>query len=904
MKQDRFRLRIANGDSLLAPNDWIDSLTGMKAWFCGLAILVCGWPVVWAKENSRFEFREPGLRVYHIEEQTADAPSRKRLTAKIENSPDLVELGSRVVLQITPESNLPKILGQSSLQVARTISSNVFILQAPGAWAAAHEADRLSHLRGVLVCHPVMRREGELDGAYAPLPSDPYFSQFQWYLENRNNDGSQFAADLNVRAAWPYTLGNGTTIAIADSGFETNHPDLAVNASGGAHFNFETGAANGSPPNNSAIHGTAVAGLAAAAKDGAGVVGVAPEAKLASWVVIGTNSSLSSRAFLIDDESLMDMFQYQSNVVQIQNHSWGIPGRQLRPSGLLPLIGISNAISFGRNGLGVIMIRSGGNTRGDGGDANEKEYASDPRVIAVAATQFSGRVASYSSPGACLLVSAIGGEEAFPFVTTDRQGVLGYSAFQLFTDPNFWNFTYAPAFRGTSAAAPQIAGLAALILSAHPNLSSRDVQQILIHSARHFDLTDPDLASNGAGFLVSHNVGFGLPDAGHALRLAQNWPTRPAMTKFSAALGNSMAIPDAGLRVLISGENVPTNLLSIAAAPSLGPHADAPTFILPLVDVGLVTNTVTLNLTNKGALIQHGINFDYALEITRVAQAGAAFAILFYHSDLGVPSTMLDTDFVPIPAVIIGQTKGTAIRNYLQTNSTGMVQISLDAANYSINVSTTLSCEHVGVRLSLNHPSRADLRVTLISPQGTRSVLQRANGDTNAAPTDWTYWSTHHFYESSAGLWTVSVSDEFPGDTGFVQSVELKINGVAITDSDRDGLDDNWEMIQLGSLALGPKDDPEKDGYNNAREQVMGTNPCAADIPFQIDFSRWNPALARLSWPSSTNFNYEVLTGTNVANLSVVTNISGRFPETEWFTAYPNPTSASRFFNVRALTKP
>jgi subtilisin-like proprotein convertase family protein len=263
---------------------------------------------------------------------------------------------------------------------------------------------------------------------------------------------------------------------------------------------------------------------------------------------------------------------------------------------------------------------------------------------------------------------------------------------------------------------------------------------------------------------------------------------------------------------------------------------------------------------------------------------------------------MLGTDFAPIPAVIIGLTKGTAIRHHLQTNSTGVAQIVLNAANYSFNFSQTLSCEHVGVRVSLNHPFRADLRVTVISPQGTRSVLQRVNGDVNAAPTDWTFWSTHHFYESSAGTWTVSVSDEFPGGTGSVESVGLIINGVAITDTDHDGLDDNWETTHFGSLASGPKDDPEKDGYNNAREQIMQTNPNAANYPLLIDFSRWNQSLARLSWPGSANFDYEVQMGTNVASLNVLTNVVGKFPETELFLSYTNP--AQQFFRVRAIPKP
>ncbi len=856
-------------------------------------------------QTNFFHFRTPQPLVCRVEENSAARASQSEwLKVFVGNSTNEMELGSRIVVQLKSGADLKKVIGGRVSKLSRTVAPNVFILQAPDVWTAVRDAETLAQLPEVLTSHPVMRREAELDWAYAPLPTDPHYTNFQSYFENRNPNGTQFAADLNVRAAWPYALGNGITIAIADSGFETNHPDLAVNASGAPHFNFETGVANGNPPNNSAIHGTPVAGLAAAAMDGVGIVGAAPKAKLASWVVFGTNSSLSSRGFLVDDERLMDMFQYQSNSVQVQNHSWGHFGRQLSPMGLLPSIGISNAVTSGRNGLGVVIVRAGGNARSDGGDANDKEFGSDPRVISVGATRYSGRVADYSSPGACLLVSAIGGEAAFPFVTTDRQRELGYSAFRLLNDHEFWNYTYFPPFQGTSASAPQIAGLSALILEANPNLGYRDVQQILMQSARHWDLADPDVTTNGADFLVSHNVGYGIPHAGEALRLAQTWPNRPAKTNVSFVLSNQTPIPDGALRVLVTGENVPTNLFSTAAAPSLGVHADSPTPVLPLVDVGLITNTLTLNLTNKGALIQHGTNADYALEINRAAQAGAEFAVLFHYTDSDVPSAMLGTDFAAIPAVIIGQTKGMALRNYLQTNSTGSAQIYLSAADYSFNVAETLTCEHVGVRVSLAHDFRADLRITLISPQGTRSVFQRVNGDTNAAPTDWTYWSTHHFYESSAGTWTVSVSDEFPGSIGTVQSVELIINGVAITDSDHDGLDDDWELDQFESLAFGPKDDPDKDGYSHAREHIMGTNPNVPNHLLQVDFSRWNQALARLSWPGSTNFNYEVLTGTSVVNLTVATTLAGKFPEMEWFTPYPNSSSTAQFFTVRAVPKP
>ena len=56
--------------------------------------------------------------------------------------------------------------------------------------------------------------------------------------------------------------------------------------------------------------------------------------------------------------------------------------------------------------------------------------------------------------------------------------------------------------------------------------------------------------------------------------------------------------------MLVNGSGVPTNLVSIRANPSLGPHADAPTASLPLVDVGQATGPLATNLTGKAALIQ------------------------------------------------------------------------------------------------------------------------------------------------------------------------------------------------------------------------------------------------------------------------------------------------------------
>jgi hypothetical protein len=107
-----------------------------------------------------------------------------------------------------------------------------------------------------------------------------------------------------------------------------------------------------------------------------------------------------------------DMFQFVT-IVSVQNHSWGIPEdpQQLRAS-LVERIGISNAVTFGRNGRGVVMVRSAGNGRSYSNNAGDDEYPSDPRVVAVAAARLDGRVARYSSPGACILVAAPSGDDS------------------------------------------------------------------------------------------------------------------------------------------------------------------------------------------------------------------------------------------------------------------------------------------------------------------------------------------------------------------------------------------------------------------------------------------------------------------------------------------------------------
>ncbi|MCX7872187.1 MAG: S8 family serine peptidase [Verrucomicrobiae bacterium] len=841
--------------------------------------------------TNRYEFREIEITTIIANpshnKSINNSEKTEWTTAFYESNPEKkILLGRRIILGFTDEQNttsntwvlLNSLIQNGKLNKIGELVKNIFILEANDTTTAFELATRFAKADGVIISHPVVINPLQRHWAYSLPPNDKYYSQ-QWNLENRAPDGTKLGIDLNTRSAWTIAEGANIVIGIADGGIDLEHPELTNSSFNALHYNFETLETNGMPSSIYEVHGTHVAGIAVAQKNNKiGMTGISPSSRLASWVIFG------SSGYPVSNDRLAQMFAYASNNVDIQIHAWGYSGIYLEGPTLIEQIAISNAVKYSRNGKGSIMIRSGGNDRRNGANTTYNGYSNDPYSITVSAVRSDGRAASYSNPGSSILVSAPGGDPDYGFpgiFTTDIHGNAGSSG----GSSDLADYIYGnTAFCGSSAAVPQIAGIAALILSINTNLTYRDVQQILLISSKNYDQKDPFLITNGAGLKVSLNTGYGIPNAAFALHLAARWSSRPPLQTITITNQTSTPIPEDGLRLIISGNNIPATLTNLTVLPNgWGPRTDKPSPPTSLVYISQPLQPIASNLSGKAVLMPRISNF-FDEAVSNIASAGAAFAI-FINNNSNSPDERVVvnvSDFSPVPSVCLSWRDGSALRDAITNNQNIYAQIKPTQATLLFNATTKMLCEHVGLYLKTDHPKRGQLRVTLKSPMGTISLLQRTNYDHTPNPSGWTYYSTHFFYEQCAGIWQLHVSDEVSGSTGNITASALTIYGVPINDTNLNALDDTWEATS-GIIGANAAADNDQDGLPNSIEQILNSNPILAD-QISLDASRYNQNYIRLSWNGSPHSQYRAYIKTNMAQPWLqFTNLNGTFPETEIF---------------------
>lgn len=318
----------------------------------------------------------------------------------------------------------------------------------------------------------------------AHIPSDPLYPQ-QWHLKNRGDQiGLKAGADVKAEEAWAITRGvREIVVCVMDDGFDLEHPEFAVLGKIMAPRDFGHDDFDPNPGSEDDNHGTACAGVAIAEENGDGVVGLAPGC---AFMPVRTSGWLS-------DNAIVDLFQYaMDHGADVISCSWTASAWNFPLSAKIWGIIKKVATQGRRNGKGCVILFAAGNDDRplDGvkdGQISVQGFGLHPNVLCVGASNSLDQRSSYSNFGPELAFCApSSGSPGRRIVTTDRRGVQGYQT---------GDYTFS--FGGTSSATPLAAGLAALILSVNPDLTSAEVRQIMMETTDKIDAAGGEYDEQG-----------------------------------------------------------------------------------------------------------------------------------------------------------------------------------------------------------------------------------------------------------------------------------------------------------------------------------------------------------------------------------------------------------------------
>ncbi|KAL6715845.1 pheromone processing endoprotease [Lecanora helva] len=313
---------------------------------------------------------------------------------------------------------------------------------------------------------------------------DPIFGD-QWHLFNT----MQLGHDINVTGVWQQGItGEGATAVMVDDGIDMYSDDLKDNYFAKGSYDFNDNTDEPKPRLKDDRHGTRCAGEIAAVKNGVCGVGVAWNARIGGIRIL-------SKVITDEDEAHAMNYEMQEN--QIYSCSWGPPddGRSMDAPGILIRKAVVNAIQNGRQKKGNIYVFAAGNGRNAGDNCNFDGYTNSIYSITIGGIDRKGKQTYYSEHCSAQLAVTYSSGSGDAIHTTDV-GV----------DKCYSNHG------GTSAAAPLGAGIFALALSARPELTWRDLQNVLVLTSVPVN-EDEDWDTTFIGRKFSHAYGYGKLDA-------------------------------------------------------------------------------------------------------------------------------------------------------------------------------------------------------------------------------------------------------------------------------------------------------------------------------------------------------------------------------------------------------
>lgn len=396
----------------------------------------------------------------------------------------------RIVVQfdgaVVPTSTLDAAVEGADVDPAGAVSSKTRVYELDGVQTQTEAAEAIAEIEAL----PGVR-EVVVDSKVFPAVEDEFYDD-QWYLYD--------AQGINAPAAWQYATGEGVRVAVVDTG-HTAHPDLDANIINGYDFISDPATANdgggrdadASDPGDytttqncssaaaSSWHGTHVSGTIAAIANTSGVAGVAHKSKVLSIRALGTCGGLMS------DVIAGVRWAAGLSVPGVPTNQY--PARVIN----LSLSGANSCETWVQTALnevaaaGALVVVAAGNASTN---ASAVTPASCDNVLAVAATNTIGHKASFSNYGAVVDIAAPG---------TNVLNVVNDGL----TTPTVPAYSW---MSGTSMATPQVAAVAALVLSLQPVLSLADLRSRLLTTARAFP----------AGSTCT-SCGSGIIDAGAAV---------------------------------------------------------------------------------------------------------------------------------------------------------------------------------------------------------------------------------------------------------------------------------------------------------------------------------------------------------------------------------------------------
>ena len=320
-----------------------------------------------------------------------------------------------------------------------------------------------------------------------------YFD-LQWGLNNTGQFGGTPGVDINILNAWTITKGSpNIKVAIIGGGIDSTHPDLQ----GNILTAYDATLGDVIVPIEE--HETACAGIIAAKDNNIGVSGVAPNCKILP--------------LLVDDyydEHVINAFTYAKNNADVISCSFGYGHVDSNTT----LTNKINEVSLnGRNNKGCVIVFSTGNE----GTSTISYPALLDNVLAVGGATYCGTrkrrqgdpegiscdgILNYGSNYGEKLDLIAPGVEIY---TTDIAGNGGYNSGDYVS------------LNGTSFSCPMVAGVAALALSANPNLTASEVRSIIKSTCTEllgYNYTTTPAHPDGRW---NEQVGYGLVNALNAL---------------------------------------------------------------------------------------------------------------------------------------------------------------------------------------------------------------------------------------------------------------------------------------------------------------------------------------------------------------------------------------------------